>query len=137
MIFGKKSKRKVFESSRNDCSDDDFLHHISIPYESRHIALSLRRTMACQCGIAPEKIRADDPPNALLPLLNEFFDEACFILVLMETHGASLNLEGLRVPQLFDYRCFWWKKKGSTSFGEWVEKFINEANKRLETTFFC
>jgi hypothetical protein len=122
------SKRRAFAESREDCSDSKFLEQLGVPPASHSLALCLRRILATQCGIASEKIHVTDPPGRLQPLLSEFFDEAVFLIDVEKMLGRSINMEIQNLPQLFDQRCFWWKRPGASTCGEWIREFIRQIN---------
>ena len=134
MRITKISKRQVFVSSREKCTDAEYLQQLSIPSNDQDMALCLRRTMARQCGISAEYLCADESPRLLMPIFNESYDESCFMIDIEEMIGRSINMEGFVVPQLFDLRLFWWKRPGAATIGEWTKEFIKRANHGLEST---
>jgi len=111
--------------------DAGFLAGITIPPDTQHGAMALRREMARLCRIPPEAIRPDDRQADLRRLISDW-DLLDFVLVIEE--ALQKELPGEDFPQPFDLRCFCWKRAGPETFGEWTEKAMEWANQSMHLT---
>ena len=121
--------RKLFIAGRAPLSDDDYAARLNVDAPMSRWVILTRRALGRACGISPECIYPDDNPAYLVKMFVGWSpDEDTLSLALDEELGAFAAIE---LPQFFSYRCFWLKRPGPRTVGEWTlataERLSNAA----------
>ncbi len=127
----KSTMRKQFEQRRR-LPDTDFVAQLAGPHVKSSVGIALRNEMARLCKLPPDSVTPSDLQCNLQWLIGDW-DLINFVFVIEEALQCELPDEE-NIPNPFDLRCFWWKRPGPETFGQWVEKVTEWANNSLQHT---